>query len=209
MLPIDVHIINQEGSNKSLLDRAIKSIDSTANIVLVNDDKHCDMMANRIKGYTSGSNEWVSFVDYDDMIVPGAFQKLYDFAMAEKADAVYGNSYIINADTNVIERTFYQKHMPKISLFDGYTLVHQLSLVKRSVVEQALPFAVLSTFHPSVFDFMLTVSIATFTDWKFLDSITYKWYRKPGSLSKSISGAQTREFRLKGIAKLKKLRGIA
>lgn len=209
MLPIDVHIINQEGSNKSLLDRAIKSIDNTANVVLVNDDKQCDMMVNRIKGYTSGNNEWVSFVDYDDTVVSGAFQKLYDFALAEKANATYGNSYIINADTDVIERPFYQKHMPKISLFDGYTLVHQLSLVKRSVVEQALPFAALSTLHPSVFDFMLTVSIATFTDWKFLDCMTYMWYRKPGSLSKSISPAQTREFRLKGIAKLKRLRGIA
>jgi glycosyltransferase involved in cell wall biosynthesis len=202
ILPIDVHVIFQAGKSSTLYDRCVDSIPENVNLHTVYDSRNQSTIVNRNLGFARGSSEWVSYVDYDDYVEPGAFDLLYEAALTAQCDAIFGNSIVHQKNSS--QKMF--THEPNTEmLLRGQTAVHQLYLVKRTIVEKAIPFATKVTGHQATFDFNLTCAIGMMTRWKYLDAITYHWDIQDTSIHRELTKNDTVAQRTRAIDELKKL----
>jgi glycosyltransferase involved in cell wall biosynthesis len=195
-LPIDVHIIYQPSYSLDLFNECVASITEDVNVHVIYDVDGKSVIDNRIAGFSTGNSEWVSYIDYDDIIFENSFAKLLDFANANGHDAVFGNSIVERAGDKDI---MFVKPKPKAMLMYGYTGVHQLYLVKRDIVEKSLQLAKNAVENPAIFDYALTCAIAMHTDWHFLNELTYRWRIRENSLHKAMSPVETMQARLKAL----------
>lgn len=134
MNDIDVHIIvppkwKNDGERK-WFDQCIESLETEpVNIHLV-DRVQDDTRRARFTGYQQGSAPYVSFVDPDDYVMPGAFSSAMD-AWAAKPDAVgvYTN-YWIRREDRIIQRHLHNQWSRK-RMVDDLRLIHQLVITPR------------------------------------------------------------------------------
>ena len=78
---IDVHVIVRTTTNPEWVEQAIASIPTgLCNVHVIDGADGIDTTTiNRLKGFNSGTAEYVSFVDDDDYVLPDAFEKCYEF----------------------------------------------------------------------------------------------------------------------------------
>jgi glycosyltransferase involved in cell wall biosynthesis len=202
ILPIDVHVIFQAGKSSTLYDRCVDSIPENVNLHTVYDSRNQSTIVNRNLGFARGSSEWVSYVDYDDYLEPGAFDLLYEAAQATQCDAIFGNSIVHQKNTS--QKMFAREPNAEM-LLHGQTAVHQLYIVKRTIMEKAIPFATKVTEHQSTFDFNLTCAIGMITNLKYLDATTYHWDIQDMSIHRELTKSDTMAQRMRAIDELKKL----
>jgi Glycosyl transferase family 2 len=95
----------------------------------------------RMEGFGKGCSDFVSFVDPDDVVVPGIFERCMK-AMTRECSGVYTDEILIGKDGaylmdgwSINEEPFYSLGCRR-SLMQG---VHHLLVLKRSAVEQCLP----------------------------------------------------------------------
>lgn len=70
---IDVHVLTHSKTRSEWLDRCLNSMRDQPCVVHVIEGVERDIAAGRRMGFTAGSQEYVSFVDSDDYVLPGAF----------------------------------------------------------------------------------------------------------------------------------------
>jgi hypothetical protein len=95
----------------------------------------------RMQGFIKGHADFVSFVDPDDMVVPGIFERCVK-AMTKECSGVYTDEVLIGDHGKYLmdgwstnERPFF-RYGYRRSLMQG---IHHLRVLKRSAVEQCLP----------------------------------------------------------------------
>jgi len=92
---IDVHIIHHK-EPQWLLDRCIASMDGQpVNIHIVKGINEWPPFKGRALGFSKGSAKYVSYVDPDDVVLPGCFEKLLQYV---GADLVWGNEGVVIED---------------------------------------------------------------------------------------------------------------
>jgi len=96
---IDVHcLIHRDSSFFPLLEKQMK--EENVNFYPIINGKNIG--AGRVKGFLSGDNPYVSFVDYDDLIQPGIFEKI-EYYLNKGFDWVYTDEMLIDEEGNEIQ----------------------------------------------------------------------------------------------------------
>lgn len=86
----------------------------------------------RVNGIKMGTSEFVSFVDDDDILVPGAFTRALDI-LQQGFSAYYSNHYVMDVDGKVYGRWF-DKPAKAIG-FSQETQMHHIVVYRRELIE--------------------------------------------------------------------------
>lgn len=98
MHPIDLHMIVYQ-EPQWMVDRMLASLEGQPiNIYIIDGKEEWPPYMGRMKGFFSGSAEYCTFVDPDDEVEPGGFEKLLEYA---GHDLIWGNELVVNKDNTV------------------------------------------------------------------------------------------------------------
>jgi hypothetical protein len=131
MYDIDLHIIHYK-EPQWLFDRCLASLEGQpVNIHIVEGIEEFPPISGRRKGFATGTAKYCSFVDPDDIVEPGAFQKLLD-AIGDN-DVAYGNERIVIREGSVtLSNTIHHAYLIKRGLeFIDYSL-DTVDVIKKS-----------------------------------------------------------------------------
>lgn len=129
--------------------------------------------AGRIEGFRQGESPFVSCVDPDDLVIPGAFAACIE-ALEKNPDAcgAYTDELLINTKGNTIRPGIWsgQEWNPLLQLEPRY--LHHIYVMRRQFVEQHL--------HelekwPNLAEFILKGLVAAHGPWIHVDRFGYKW----------------------------------
>jgi hypothetical protein len=96
--PIDVVIMCRPSDDKDKFQRCLKSLSNEpVNIYIIDGIEGC-IGKGRYNSLLTGTEKWVSFVDPDDEVIPGIYNKLLQY----DADVVYCNELIIGEESKRI-----------------------------------------------------------------------------------------------------------
>jgi rRNA maturation protein Nop10 len=175
---IDVHILHMPTENQEWWKLCEESlVDHPINIY------HCEGVPGnpgeaRVLAYKNGNAPYVSFVDPDDIVMPGAFQKCLD-GIEQNPDVcgVYTLSEEIDKDGKQVLKVLHP-YRPW-SLFHmrmNIVEIHQIAVMRREDVEiyhteiyPSLPNT--GTYHNT----MMYLQMATKKPWMAIDHVGYKW----------------------------------
>lgn len=133
---IDVHILISP-ERELWLDECLASLKrQPINLYLIDGIKN-HVGRGRIKGFSQGNSEWVSFVDDDDLVLPGAFSEIEDTVRNfPTAKAIFTREEFINEKGEVIKKAtqlpdrFNKPHLLSLRRWD-----HHLMVFKRKELE--------------------------------------------------------------------------
>ena len=95
---IDVHILTRPEQNNVWFAECLDSLKDEPVVLHILQGVKDHVGLGRIQGYSQGSCEWVSFVDPDDVVVPGIFNKVLEAIATHEGDAVFTQEMQVNAD---------------------------------------------------------------------------------------------------------------
>lgn len=135
---IDVHTLTLPTENQEWLEQCVSSLkdEPVTHHVLKGTDG--SVLDGRIRGYDCGSHPYVSFVDSDDYVLPGALQHCLDYLQQNSnVGGVYTNSYQLGRKGKLRPLFKYEEWSLELHLDSGMT-IHPLFVVRRDVMAQAL-----------------------------------------------------------------------
>lgn len=132
MYLIDVHMIIYDESNCQV-DRCLQSLkDEPINLHFVEGRKEWPPFEGRARGFAMGSAPYVSYVDPDDTLVPGAFEKLLaaisagDYVAAFGYEAAMAGEVFLQENTSPHHAFLLKRGLP-IDYAGGFRVFGQLS----------------------------------------------------------------------------------
>lgn len=169
---VDVHLIC--GTREPWLDDCLASLKDEPITLWPIDRIEGDTAAARERGFRCGTLPYVSFVDPDDMVVPGIFQQCADL-LDENPDlvGVYTDELLVNRrgeylmDGWSLDDTPFLRFGYRQALMQG---IHHLHVLRREVVEQCLPLKTKRMPEP-----VLMHELAQFGDLHHLCEVGYFW----------------------------------
>ena len=199
MNPIDVHVLHSPNENQIWWRQCNESLKGHPINVYHVRGIEGDMWTSRLKGFSQGDARYVSFVDPDDIVAPQAFAEC--LSILENDDSiggVYTNSEIINEDGNVIVPALYVDESPWTieKHFELHVPVHQLFVVRRTVLEQALILLDMPPNTKAFVDYSIFSFVAAIAPWYFHNTIGYKWRKHSGGVSRHLSDDEREEIRI-------------
>ena len=170
---IDVHILHLPDENQEWWNLCKESLKGHPINVHNLDGEMGDMYGGRCRGYNTGSAPYVSFVDPDDLVMPGSFRACADvLESGPEVSAICTNSELINKHGEVRRKWIKQNH-PWIP--DRH-YIHQLAVVRRSVINEAIELAgKLVEEHDAYADYIIFGYVGMITSWNYLPIIGYQW----------------------------------
>jgi hypothetical protein len=172
---IDVHVIHLPGENQEWWKLCEKSLEDHP-ITLHHVDGYVgDIVRGRFEGFSKGTSDYVSFVDPDDIIKPGVFQKCLEEITPEVC-GVYTLSEVV-VDDRVVGLMHPYRKWNKELMLRSFTEVHQIAVMHREMINKILyENKKLLENHSHNLSEILTYSLlAKEKPWKALDFIGYQW----------------------------------
>lgn len=183
---IDVHVIDSdiiEPDRQRLLpkDEFFKSLESEPVTVRVVNPISGNVCLARVQAFLKGINPYVSFVDDDDIVIPGTFQKCLDFLIANpQYGGVYTNS--VMRYSNGFEVPMYSNHDWSIQHHAEKPVpIHQVIVIRRKIMEAAISKLLSSRFCENTNihnEDLIYAFCAKEAPFKFLNFNGYVWYNK-------------------------------
>jgi len=146
----------------------------------------------RVAGYRSGTQEYVSHCDPGDIILPSAFEAFEPYI--GEYDAICSNSVGVGqyGQSSLCREWGIQYSIDRHAA--RATLVHQLFVVRRSVMEAAIEEV--SNWPREVVvvtpNGAINAAVAKISGWHFIDSIGYVWFDTQDSFHARASFEQRR-----------------
>jgi hypothetical protein len=138
---IDVHVLTLPDERQAWLQECLRSLEGHPVQVHVVEGIKNHVGRGRILGFAQGTSEWVSFVDDDDRVKPGAFASVLEsITQFPQADAVFTREEWIDGvgallqPAKAIPAKFSTSHIYKFFRWD-----HHLMVFRRSKLEPLLP----------------------------------------------------------------------
>lgn len=134
---IDVHVLRQDTENPLWAQQCLDSLQPEPVNVWNVPGIVGDVRAARKVGFSKGNAEFVSFVDNDDWVNPGAFQSCLD--VLDKNPGAVGawtlsNIVCVKDGKESAPRLLHEYQPWPITRHYGSTTIHQLSVMRRDVV---------------------------------------------------------------------------
>lgn len=179
---IDVHILHLPDENQHWWKLCQESLQNHPINIF-----NCDGIPNnspeaRRLGYQHGTAPYVSFIDPDDIVLPGTFQKCLD-VLEENPDicGVYTLSDTIDEDGNLIDVHFSHPFREwSVEIMDNNLLeIHQTCVMRREYVETYYKHHYYNVPQCNVYDnTMLYIHLAKYKPWKAIDFVGYRWRKR-------------------------------
>jgi hypothetical protein len=138
---IDVHVLTLPHERQDWLQTCLQSLEGHPVQVHVVEGIQNHVGRGRMIGFSQGASEWVSFVDDDDRVKPGAFASVLEsIAQFPQADAVFTREELIDETgallrpAKAIPERFSTSHLYQFFRWD-----HHLMVFRRRKLEPLLP----------------------------------------------------------------------
>lgn len=198
---IDVHMLHLESENKDWAQECLTILEREPNITI----HHLpgifrNIKQARINGYSTGTSEYVSFVDPDDLIEPGIFakcQKVLD--MNPHLVGVYTRSSIIDENANIVKD--YMKPYREwrdLYMFQNYFEIHQLVVIRRKysdIVNRQIELLTKESRYTSdtYVEHLRYTLLGLLGPWKALPDLGYHW-RSDGNAGRYNNGYSAKKI---------------
>lgn len=184
-MKVDVHIITLPSTDKGMWRFCEESLfKEPINIHMV-DGVIGNIAEGRVKGFSQGSSPYVSFVDPDDMIIPGAFEAcIKTLEKHHEAVGVYTDELIMDAHGITRCPGQYSRFSWSPVMMKHPIYVHHLLVMRRSIVEKYFD-AMLR--HPKIPEYVLRGMMIEHGPWVHVDRYGYKWRKTKGTLRSTLS----------------------
>ena len=183
-LPIDVHVIWMKDMNTNWLLECLISLNKSPVHRYLVKGVQGDIGASRTEGFEKGNSKYVAFVDWDDIVIPEIFEKLY-LECEENPDCsgAYSDEILIDEFNTTCmpgwstNPSWYLENGLDISFhkIQG-EYIHHISLLKREIVEKFLPCKTKRFPEP-----ILLHECATRGKLIHVKEVGYKWRRHPNN----------------------------
>ncbi len=179
MNKIDVHVLLLPGTDKKLWGECLETLkDEPVNLHIL-DGIQGHIGKGRYNGFVQGDSPYVSCVDPDDLVIPGAFAACLE-ALENNPTAcgAYTDELIIDMNGEVIKPGIWSKipWNPLRQLEPKY--LHHIYVMRRSMVEK---YYLEILRWRSMTDYVLKCLLSSQGPWIHVDQFGYKWRMKPGS----------------------------
>ncbi len=171
--PVDVHVLLLTGTNRRWWKLCRESLrDEPINLHLV-EGIPGHIGQGRAKGFALGKAPYVSSIDPDDLIVPGAFQACVDILENNPlACGAYTDELLIDQQGRILKSGIWSglDWNPLLQLEPRY--LHNVCVMRRCFVERYL---LELKRWPNMSDFVLKGLLAAHGPWIHLNRFGYKW----------------------------------
>jgi hypothetical protein len=188
MFDIDVHVLRLPTENESWFEECYELLKKEPINIHILPGIPGNILQARINGYRKGTSKYVSFVDPDDKIEPGIFEKILS-EIKETSVGLYTQSSIIDMHGKTIVEQM-AKYMPWEfeKMFSSFFQIHQLVVMRRDKIE--IVNNNISRFyklpHPYI-EHLRYVLLSCLGDWQASPEIGYHW-RRNGNKGRLLNG---------------------
>jgi len=172
-IKVDTHVLILPDADKTWWDKCQDSmVNEPVNLHLLQGVKG-HIGKGRMMGFSRGESPYVSCVDPDDMVVPGAFQACVDALEANpKACGAYTDEVLIDENGGELEKGMWSGHKwnPLLQLEPKY--LHHVFVMRRKFVERHYDELLK---WPVMAEYVLKCLIVQHGPWVHVDRIGYKW----------------------------------
>ncbi len=179
----DVHIITLENERKDWLQQCLSSLETEPVDIHIIQGTKGHIGKGRAAGFAAGDSPFVSFVDPDDYVHPGAFQRaLLHLYEHPEVSVVCSAERVVDENDNFIQdNTFLKNEKDKKHFFAH---VHHLVVARRACIEPYLKFV---ADIPQRAEFCLWAEMANDGHkFGYVDSVDYTWRAREGSARTAI-----------------------
>lgn len=169
--PIDVHVLLRGNENQDWLIECMESLNGHPINLFLARGIEGDLNRARMDAIALGGAEFISFVDPDDIVLPGAFQACLD--AIGKHGGAYTREYLIRADGSVIG----QNHQPG-SPRTNPMFAHHVVVIRRAVAHVVEPHIRQQKFGV---EWMLSAAADVLGGMQPTDTFGYQWRIHPGN----------------------------
>lgn len=181
----DVHVLTLETDNKDWLNQCLSSLEPEPVNVHLIPGIVGHIGKGRAAGFSAGSSPFVSFVDSDDYVMPGAFKRAVDKLESNpNLSAVCSAEQVMDEDGNVTKQNKYSNDYDELTQGQFLLYVHHLVVLRRSAIEQYLDF---------IADIPNRCEFCTWAEmmydgheFGYVDSVDYSWRYRAGSAKHSV-----------------------
>lgn len=92
---VDVHILTMPNDNMEWFKKCLESLEQEPVKIYISPGISEDIGNARANAFLRGTNEYVSFVDPDDYVLPGGFSACVDLIKSQNSYAAYTNEIIV------------------------------------------------------------------------------------------------------------------
>ncbi len=182
---IDVHVLKIPSTDNALWEQCQQSLRGEPINLHVVDGVIGHIGRARYNGYSKGESPYISCVDPDDIVIPGAFEACLE-ALENRPEAcgVFTDELIIDQFGKVIKPGIWSETNwnPLLQLEPKY--LHHIFVMRRSFVEK-LHLELLK--WPVLADYVLKCLITKYGPWVHVNRYGYKWRMMKGSYHTKMS----------------------
>ena len=176
--PVDVHILHLPGENEHWWELCKESLKGHPINIHNLDGVVNNMWEGRCRGYRLGTAPYVSFVDPDDIVMPGAFQACLDALESEpEVGGAHTNSAIIDEEGNITRKRMIREDY---RMTIARHRVHQIAVMRRPVLEKAMELIEVPDDTIVFADYVIFAHAAMVAPWRFLHITGYQWRQHEG-----------------------------
>ncbi len=171
---VDTHVLLLPSTRQDWWEQCRVSLENEPIHLHVTDGVEGHIGQARAKGFSLGESPYISCVDHDDIVVPGAFQACIDALEANpNACGAYTDEMVIDEAGKEIKPGIWQgtPWNPLLQLEPKY--IHHIYVMRREAVTPHL--SELAERWPRLAEFVLKGLICEYGPWIHVDRIGYKW----------------------------------
>ncbi len=188
---IDVHVVSHDGDRADWLADCLNSMRGAPINIHMVPRVEGDIRLARLHGYTKGSAPYVSYVDPDDVVLPGCYERLLAEIEAEpKVCGVYGLSGTMNEDGERMGLIHPYREFSEDALQRCVQEIHQPFVVRRDSVLTIFKHHYHTIPPISYTDVIIFNLLAKYQPWKAIDFEGYVWRIHKNSSSQSITAEE-------------------
>jgi len=132
---IDVHINTRKSDNKEYLQQCLESLNHDRVNVIMHPFDDRGVGYARLSALDKGNSDLFAFVDPDDYIEPGTFDRGLKILKNSNYSAYFTNHWVVK--DNKLQRKWF--HKLRVGGFTQETLMHHVVIFRKHVVEPVLP----------------------------------------------------------------------
>jgi hypothetical protein len=183
-MKVDVHCIHIPSTDKKLWEECRASLEGEPINLHMVDGVVGHTGKGRVEGFSQGNSPYVSCVDPDDLVLPGAFQACID-ALEKHPEAcgAYTDEVLIDSQGKVLRPGIWSKEAwnPLLQLEPKY--LHHVYVMRRCYVEK---YALEILKWPKMPEYVLKCLITEQGPWIHVDRFGYKWRMLSNSVHVAI-----------------------
>lgn len=173
---IDVHIIHMPGERHDWWEECERSLENHPITIHHINGVVGDVRQARLNGYRLGNHEYVSYVDPDDVVLPGAFESmLQELSKRPDVCGAYSLSNRMDHSGKHLGLIHPYREFSRDYLSRCVTEIHQLAVMRREPIIQTIQDN-FDLIHPIGYTEITYFALfAQKYDWLAVDHVGYNW----------------------------------